>query len=117
MIARQGRIRLAGALCLLVLLLPVNLQAGEDLGGDGAAGNSAKAGEADCRTAIALLEEQSAKLSRELRQIKREIAVLNQNLEKPGIEDAMAGVGYIFGFLGIAAFFLARRRGGSGRGE
>lgn len=64
----------------------------------------------DCRALAAHLEEQNRKLGQELRQIKREIAVLNQNLERPGIREIMAGIGYILGLFGMAAFFAARRR-------
>ncbi|MFH1215139.1 MAG: hypothetical protein V1706_01415 [Pseudomonadota bacterium] len=64
----------------------------------------------DCVEFIKLLEARDEKISRELHQIKRDIAALNQNLEQPGFGEAMAGVGYIFGFLGIAAFFLSRRK-------
>jgi hypothetical protein len=49
-------------------------------------------------------------MNQELRQIKREIALLNQNLEQPGVREIMAGIGYILGLFGIAAFFAARRQ-------
>ena len=63
----------------------------------------------DCRTLAAGIEEQSRKLSQELRQIKREIAALNQNLERPGVREVMAGIGYILGLFGVAALVASRR--------
>lgn len=63
-----------------------------------------------CLEAVRLLEEQDRKLSRELQQIKREIGALSRNLEEPGWREAVAGVGYIFGLLGLASFFTARRK-------
>jgi len=45
-----------------------------------------------------------------LRQIKREIGMLNQNLEKPGAREIIAGVGFILGLFGTAALVMARRR-------
>lgn len=63
-----------------------------------------------CQALMTRIDEQNRHLSQELRQIKREITVLNQNLDKPGLKDAMAGIGYIFGLFGTAAFVAARRR-------
>jgi hypothetical protein len=39
-----------------------------------------------------------------------EIAALRADLEKPGIKDVFAGIGYIFGLFGAAAFVAARRK-------
>jgi hypothetical protein len=59
---------------------------------------------------IALLEEQNSALSRDLRRIQREIAALRADLDKPGMKDVFAGIGYIFGLFGAAAFAASRRR-------
>lgn len=64
----------------------------------------------DCRALMAGIEQQNRAMNQELRQIKREIALLNQNLEKPGVREIMAGIGYILGLFGIAAWFAARRQ-------
>ncbi len=48
-------------------------------------------------------------VSRELRQVKRELARLRAELAEPGIREIMAGIGYILGLFGIAAFVLSRR--------
>lgn len=59
---------------------------------------------------ITLLKEQNSKLSSDLRRIQREIAALRADLEKPGIKDVFAGIGYIFGLFGTAAFVASRRK-------
>lgn len=59
---------------------------------------------------VALLKEQNSKLSNDLRRIQREIAALRADLDKPGIKDVFAGIGYIFGLFGVAAFVAARRK-------
>jgi len=59
---------------------------------------------------IVLLKEQNQKLSGDLRRIQREIAALRADLDKPGVKDVFAGIGYIFGLFGAAAFAASRRR-------
>ena len=59
---------------------------------------------------IVLLKEQNRKLSKDLRRIQREIAALRADLAKPGVKDVFAGIGYIFGLCGVAAFVAARRK-------
>jgi len=73
--------------------------------------------EACCSALAAQLEEQNRKISHELRLIKRDLTLLNQNLEKPGLREIMAGVGYILGLFGIAAFVAARRQKPRARGN
>lgn len=60
---------------------------------------------------IALLKVQNSRLSKDLRRIQREIAALRADLAEPGVKDIFAGVGYIFGLFGVAAFVAARRKG------
>ena len=57
------------------------------------------------------IAQQSQEFSQEMRQIKREIALLRQTMEKPGIKEIFAGIGYIFGLCGVAFYFSARKRG------
>ena len=59
---------------------------------------------------VKLLKEHNRELSRDLRRIQREIAALKAELDKPGIKDVFAGVGYIFGLFGVAAFVASRRK-------
>jgi hypothetical protein len=59
---------------------------------------------------VALLKEQNSKLSGDLRRIQREIAALRADLDKPGFKDIFAGIGYILGLFGAAAFVAARRK-------
>lgn len=64
----------------------------------------------DCAAVLAVVEEQNRKLQQELRHIKRELTLLNQNMEKPGIREVIAGVGFILGLFGAVALFSLRRR-------
>lgn len=59
---------------------------------------------------LALLKEQNTALSRDLSRIQREIAALRADLDTPGVKDVFAGIGYIFGLFGAAAFAASRRR-------
>lgn len=59
---------------------------------------------------VLLLKEQNSRLSNDLRRIQREIAALRADLAKPGMKDVFAGIGYIFGLCGAAAFVAARRK-------
>ena len=59
---------------------------------------------------IALLKAQNSELSRDLRQIHREIAALRADLDEPGMKEVFAGIGYIAGLFGVAAFAATRRR-------
>lgn len=66
--------------------------------------------EENVQAVITLLKEQNSKLSGDLRRIQREIAALRADLDKPGIRDVFAGIGYIFGLFGVAAFVASRRK-------
>ncbi|MCF8025291.1 MAG: hypothetical protein K9J79_04945 [Desulfobacteraceae bacterium] len=66
--------------------------------------------ENDRQAVVALLKEQNRQLSGDLRHIRREIAALRAQLEEPGLRDIFAGIGYIFGLFGVAAFVAARRK-------
>jgi len=66
--------------------------------------------EKDAAEVVRLLKEQNSNLSRDLRRIQREIAALRADLDKPGLKEVFAGMGYIFGLFGVAAFVAARRK-------
>lgn len=97
---------------LVLLMVTVGVTFGRAEEERGAAAAPASYGEqsGDCRVLMAGIEQQNRAINQELRQIKREIALLNQNLEQPGMREIMAGVGYILGLFGIAAWFAARRQ-------
>jgi nickel transport protein len=59
---------------------------------------------------IEMLKGQNQKLSADLRRIQREIAALRADLDKPGLKDVFAGIGYIFGLFGVAAYVASRRK-------
>jgi hypothetical protein len=68
-----------------------------------------------CQAVLTTLEAQNKRLSEDLRGIKRDIAALNQSIAEPGIPAAMAGIGYIFGLFGVAAYMASRRKNPSSR--
>ena len=83
----MARVQLALNLAILLLMsatAPLPLQAEELQQPAPETVASAVAQQQDCGAVLAALEEQNRKLQQELRQIKREIGVLNQNMEKPG---------------------------------
>jgi hypothetical protein len=59
---------------------------------------------------IMILEEQDARLTEDMRRIHREIAALRSDFEKPGFREVAAGIGYILGLFGTAAWVASRRR-------
>jgi len=91
---------MAGVICLSLVILPGSLPAQNPP--DPPAGND--------QEVVALLKEQNSQLSRDLRRIQREIAALRADLDKPGMKEVFAGIGYIFGLFGVAAFVAARRK-------
>ena len=106
------RIQLALHLTILLLMsvtAPLRLQAEELQRSPSETVAGAQAQQQDCAAVLAALEEQNRMLQQELRQIKREIGVLNQNMEKPGAREIIAGVGFILGLFGTAALLMARR--------
>lgn len=64
----------------------------------------------DCPALAAQIAEDHRRLREELRQVKRELALLNQNLDKPGVREIIAGIGGILGVFGVAALVSSRRR-------
>jgi hypothetical protein len=100
-------------LAMLCLVLPFPGQANEPapVREENRPALAAMAGkECSCQEALAQLEGQNKKISDELRGIKRDIAALKQSIAEPGIPAAMAGIGYIFGLFGVAAFMASRRK-------
>ena len=94
------RLRTMGLTCILCLLL---------LGTAGAT-RAQTPDQPSPQEVIALVQEHNQELSSNLRLIRREIAALRAELDQPGIEDVLAGIGYIFGLFGVAAFVAARRK-------
>ncbi|MDY6823530.1 MAG: hypothetical protein SWH68_07000 [Thermodesulfobacteriota bacterium] len=88
---------MTGIICLSLMILPGSLPAQSPPDGN-------------AQEVVTLLKEQNSKLSRDLRRIQREIAALRADLDKPGMKNVFAGIGYIFGLFGVAAFVAARRK-------
>ena len=70
----------------------------------------AQAAPDSCAEAIVLLKKQNAQISREFRQVKRDIAFLTASVSKPGMKEVFGGIGYILGFLGIIFYFQSRKQ-------
>jgi len=66
--------------------------------------------EDSCQEAVSLLKAQNDRLSGDLRRIQREIAALRADMDKPGLRDALGGIGFILGIFGTAAFVSSRRK-------
>lgn len=93
---------------------PVSAQAtrGQAASLGGASGSVAESKPVDCSELAGLLQQEKSAISREVGQIKREIAALRDDLSKPGLKEIFAGVGYIFGLAGIGLFFHCRKNRG-----
>lgn len=72
-------------------------------------------GAAACRELKALLEQQKSQMGRDLGQLKREMALLREDLNKPGVKEIFAGIGYILGLAGIGLYIHCRKSSRSGR--
>lgn len=64
----------------------------------------------DCRQLAEQIQQQKNLLAKEIGQAKREIAALREDLNKPGIKEVFAGIGYIFGLAGVGLYVSSRRR-------
>lgn len=96
------------ALLVLCWLLPARPTAAEEK--PAAAPPSVES----CADLAALLVRQEEHTSRELKQLKRDLAALSQKVEEPGASEIFGGIGYILGILGVAAYVASRRRDGGG---
>lgn len=82
---------------------------GETGSPEGALRGTASSKQADCGELAGLVQQERTAISREMGQIKREIAALRDDLSKPGTKEIFAGIGYIFGLAGIGLYFHCRR--------
>lgn len=63
----------------------------------------------DCKGVEIMLDEQRQYFSREIGQLRREVAMLRQDLSTPGFKEVLAGIGYIFGLTGIGLYLKSRK--------
>ena len=61
-----------------------------------------------CSQVVEMLNAQQVELSSELRLIKRELAYLQETINKPGITEIIGGIGYILGIFGVSYYRHAR---------
>jgi len=66
----------------------------------------------NCQDLAAVIRESQVATSRDLRQIKGDLARLQLKLDEPGLGQIVAGIGYIFGLFGVAAFVASRKNQG-----
>ena len=66
--------------------------------------------ESACAEVSAQIDELSSKVSNDMRRIRRELIVLRTQIDKPGLDEAFAGLGYICGLFGVAFFVAGRRK-------
>jgi nickel transport protein len=68
--------------------------------------------EGDCAATATKVDALSSKVSNDMRRIRRELIALRTQVEKPGLDEAVAGLGYICGLFGVAFFVAGRRKKG-----
>ncbi len=61
-----------------------------------------------CLMVLEQVKKQNRMLSRDLGHIKRELMHLKYELSRPGVKEIFAGIGYILGLFGVAAYMKAR---------
>jgi hypothetical protein len=62
----------------------------------------------DCERLAKMLEQQKNQMTRDMGQMKREIAALRQDISEPGLAQIFAGIGYILGLAGVGFYMHAR---------
>lgn len=65
---------------------------------------------AACAQAVELLQQQKGLLTREMAQLKRELALLREAVAKPGLKEIFSGIGYILGLAGIGFYVHCRKQ-------
>lgn len=63
----------------------------------------------DCQHLAAMIRQQKSFISSETGQLKREIAALRDDVSKPGLKEIFAGMGYIFGLMGMGLYLHGRK--------
>jgi len=54
-------------------------------------------------------ESEIARLNQNVSELRREVAELRMKIEAERFRDVIAGIGFIFGIAGVAAYFLSRK--------
>ena len=70
---------------------------------------AADAGGGSCDAAVARIGKMEKKVTRELRQIKRDLAEIQQAGQEVTFKDVAGGIGYILGLFGLAALVASRK--------
>ena len=56
------------------------------------------------------LEQENAVLQRQVRRLESQAVALREELNSPGAEQVIAGIGYIVGLFGVVAWFASRKK-------
>ncbi|SFL73724.1 hypothetical protein [Halanaerobium salsuginis] len=72
--------------------------------------NSAVIGSSNELSKAELREIVAEEVSREVKPLRKQIAKLITEQEKPGISEILGGIGYIIGLMGVALYFISRKR-------
>jgi nickel transport protein len=62
----------------------------------------------DCERLAKMIDQQKSQMTRDMGQLKREIAALRQDISEPGLAQVFAGIGYILGLAGVGFYMHAR---------
>jgi len=76
----------------------------------GTASVAFSAEEGSCTETATQIDELSSKVSNDMRHIRRELIALKTQIERPGLDEVFAGLGYICGLFGVAFFVAGRRK-------
>lgn len=64
-----------------------------------------------------MMSSETERLLKEIGRLNRELVLLRQELAKPGMREVLAGIGYIFGIVGIVLYLLVRKKEGPSTGS
>lgn len=65
---------------------------------------------ASCQEMLTLVKAHQKFMERDLRRLHRELAMLEQQIQEPGLREIFGGLGYILGLFGVAFYVYAQRR-------
>ena len=71
--------------------------------------SSAFAVEENCIDKVEQLQEKNLKLSKQLREARRQIALEKSASQQPGVPEVLGGIGVIFGLFGVVMMFRSKK--------
>ncbi len=95
------RFRLACCLCLYLLLICPSV-------------GFAELSENTATAPSVQLQQENASLQRQVKRLETQVSALRDELNEPDSSQVFAGIGYIVGIFGVAAWVAARKKNGQG---